>query len=113
MQRDVERERRKRCVAAQNPSGEEEAPMLRRIALEGEVGREQAHYERSGDVLEQRCKRKRRTEQARRGQVDAMTQRRTEATAQKDNQKAHSSLLSKPGRKKNRPARAVGSDRIL
>src|SRR5215213_3620772 len=52
-QRGVERECRKRRVAAENAGSEQEAPMLRTVALEGEIGREQSHDQGPGDVLEQ------------------------------------------------------------
>src|ERR1043165_392848 len=75
VQRDVEREGRERGVAAQNAGGEEQPPVLRGVAFEGEIGREQAHRERPGDVLEQRRKREGGAEQAREGEVDAVAQR--------------------------------------
>ena len=62
--------------------------MLRRIAFESEIGGEQSHHQRAGDVLEQRRVGKCRAEQARRGEVDAVAQRRAEPAAKKHDQKS-------------------------
>ena len=70
------------------------------VALEGEVAGEQAHHQRAGDVLEQRRERKRRAEQPRRGEIDAVAQRRADAAAEKHDQKAHRQLFRSSGMKK-------------
>ena len=93
VQCDIERERREGRVAAEDAGGEEQPPALRGIALEGEVGGEQSHHERAGDILEQRRVGKRGPEQARRGEIDAVAQRRADPAAEKHDQKAHHGLL--------------------
>src|SRR5437762_5427004 len=92
VERDIERERRERRVAAEDAGREKEAPMLRGVALEGEVGRKQAHHQRAGNVLEQRREGKRCAEEPREDEIDAMAQRRADAAAEEDDQKPHRAM---------------------
>src|SRR5882724_1328801 len=92
-QRGVEREGRERRVAAEDAGREKQPPVLRSVALEGEVAGEQSHRQRAGDVLEQRPIRKCRAEEPCGCKVDAVAQCRAEPAAEKDDEEAHAKTL--------------------
>src|SRR5215813_10828979 len=85
----VERERREGGVATEDAGGEEQLPVLRSAATEGEIARQHTHNERAGNVLEHGVIRKRGAQQPRRSEIDAVPERRAEAATQKDNQESH------------------------
>src|SRR5262249_41160006 len=110
-QRGVERERREGRVAAENSGGEEQPPVLRGVALEGEVAREQPHHQRAGYVLKQRRVGPCGAEQASGSKIDCVAERRPEPAAKKDNEKAHRHDPLSTG-EKNRPAAQTESYRL-
>src|SRR3954467_8947026 len=63
--------------------------MLRQPPTEREVAGEEAHQQRAGHVLEQRGERKRKAEQARRGEIDAVPQGGPDPAAGKDDEDGH------------------------
>src|SRR6202166_1691653 len=73
--RGIERERREGGVAAENAGHQEQPPMLRRVALEREIARDQAHDDGAGDVDDEGVIRKSRSKQARANHVEGVAQR--------------------------------------
>src|SRR6185312_2069470 len=88
-ERGIERKGRERRVAAEHAGRQEQPPMLRRAALEGEPGGHQPHHERTGDVDKKRRVRKAATEQPGDAEIDAMPERRAQAAAEKYDEEGH------------------------
>ena len=83
--------------------------MLRGIALEGEIGGDQAHGERAGDVGDEGAVGELGAEGARHHEVDAVAQGRAAAAAQEDNQVSHAVRpFDRFRTAKSRPAAACG-----
>src|SRR6476659_4481497 len=88
-QRGIEREGRKSREPAEDPGGQEQARVLTETGPEGEIPRQEAHQERTGDVDDQRSERKAVAEQPGRADVDAMSQRTADTRSEKDDQVKH------------------------
>src|SRR4051794_95290 len=92
-QRRVERVGRKRGVAAENAGHQKQPPRLRRLALEGEIARDQPHHGRASDVDDEGAPGKSGAETASAGDVDEIAERRAKPATDKDQQIAHRSIF--------------------
>src|SRR5262249_31748580 len=98
----IERERREGGVAAENARGQEQAPVLRDFALEGEVADQQTHHDGAAHVLDQGRIVEASAEPSSGNEVDTMAQGGADTTAQKYDQESHD--CSFVGQQKNRLA---------
>src|SRR5262245_35261938 len=89
----IERECREGGVAAENARCQEQAPVLRDFALEGEVADQQTHHDRAAHIFDQGRIVEARAEPSCRNEVDTMAQGGADATAQNYDQESHDCSL--------------------
>ena len=89
----VKRERRERGVAAEDAGHQKQPPGLRRLALEGEIARDQPHHGRARDVDDEGAPGKSGAHVTGAGDVNEMAETCAKPAPDKDQQIAHRSIF--------------------